>query len=193
MKKLRKNYEKTTAVLRWSTGLQTTGHYRSLQVTTGHYSHYRHYRFREKVTGFADATASASNSSNNISILFFSVFDQYLISFKFKTYLKVLVFECTENKDSLVWLTRTEMKKNHDILNYDKMYDKIGTVAPRATRVLGDAKNYLTNSLILNWVSRSDNPHLIMICIHQPIHMILPSSNDLHLCIWDPNVFIYFS
>ena len=31
MKNLRKNYEKTTAVLQWSTGLQTTGHYRSLR------------------------------------------------------------------------------------------------------------------------------------------------------------------
>jgi hypothetical protein len=48
---LRKNYEKTTKKLRLYYG---SADYRSLQVTTVYTGHYGHYRFREKVTGFAD-------------------------------------------------------------------------------------------------------------------------------------------
>jgi hypothetical protein len=57
---LQKYYKNTTAVLRA---------YR-LQVTTGHYSHYGHYRFREKVTGFADAVATTNAFWKGLSAIF---------------------------------------------------------------------------------------------------------------------------
>ena len=49
-------YKNTMEVLQPSKRLQTCSVYMSLQC---HYSHYSHYRFRGKVTKFADAVPSA--------------------------------------------------------------------------------------------------------------------------------------